>query len=164
MICVSEALSPGQGSRNTVFHWWPLQPLCQHQRRWADRRIRFGNSRLIKDFAQSARPRRNFQPSGGEKDEPQLSVVGLTSPIFAKVGSISCRTVHENGNDRRLISDYEKRSAVDSEEKGMRYRTASRNEREIKSGLSGIASLSRYPDSSGFCAIPFPRRAHRQLD
>ena len=34
----------------------------------------------------------------GENDRSQLSVVGLTSPIFAKAGSISCRAVHENGN------------------------------------------------------------------
>src|ERR1043165_9600758 len=104
-------------------------------------------------------------PSGlcGERRALNLAVVGLTSPIFAKAGSTCCRAVHENGNPYRLISDYKKRSATDSKEKGVRYRTASGTSGK-RLELIRICVFIPLPTARGSVSIPFPRRGHRQLD
>src|ERR1041384_7010175 len=61
--------------------------------------IRFGDRRLTKDLQSSRADDGGSQPAMRRTRRAlNLAVVGLTSPIFAKAGSISCRAVHENGN------------------------------------------------------------------
>ena len=88
MVCVSEKPSPDPAVEIQFSAWALFNRCASADADAADQKNRFCNSRLTKNLEES---RKNDAPANelcGEKTCPPLAVVGLASPIFAKVNSI----------------------------------------------------------------------------